>query len=151
MNIKTAKETEIRHDTAQSFQTEDIVHCGVSCSKEETCSGLQYDRETKVCRKMKNLPCIPSDLLATESEESTEIYWRSAWSTSMSRNCFASSLGGILWLFTGSLWHKGAHNRTFPWMEATYLDARAGSLWHKRAGASNSSDLSWTSSWRTLV
>ena len=55
LNIKTAKETEIRHETAQSFQTEDIVHCGVSCSKEETCSGLQYDRETKVCRKMKKV------------------------------------------------------------------------------------------------
>ena len=27
---------------------------------------------------------------------------------------------------------------------------RAGSLWHKRAGASNSSDLSSTSRWRTL-
>ena len=52
--------------------------------------------------------------------------------------------------YAGSLWHKGAYNRTFPCMEATYplyhkeparskqrlgaLDARAGSLWHKRAG-----------------
>ena len=30
------------------------------------------------------------------------------------------------------------------------MDARAGSLWHKRAGASNSSDLTLTSRWTTL-
>ena len=53
LNIKTAKETV--DTTAQSIQTEDIVHCGVSCSNQATCSGLQYDRETKVCRKMKKV------------------------------------------------------------------------------------------------
>ena len=31
------------------------------------------------------------------------------------------------------------------------LDARAGSLWHKRAGATNSSDLTSTSRWTTLI
>ena len=55
MNIKTAKETDIIDDTAQSIQTEDIVHCGVSCSAMETCAGLLYNRETKVCRKMKKV------------------------------------------------------------------------------------------------
>ena len=53
LNIKTAKETDIIDDTAQSIETEDIVHCGVFCSTEETCSGLHYNRETKACRRMK--------------------------------------------------------------------------------------------------
>ena len=55
MNIKTAKETDIIDDTAQSIETENIVDCGVSCSTAETCSGLQYNSETKVCRKMKKV------------------------------------------------------------------------------------------------
>ena len=55
MNIKTSKETDITDDTAQSIQTEDIVHCGVSCSSVETCSGLKYDSETKVCKRMKKV------------------------------------------------------------------------------------------------
>ena len=82
LNIKTAKETDIVDTTEQSIQTEDIVHCGVSCSNQATCSGLQYDRETKVCRKMKKvgeiipLQCSPlslvehqrcSDLIGPES------------------------------------------------------------------------------------
>ena len=56
-------------------------------------------------------------------------------------------------MLSGSLWHKGAYNRTFPCMEATYplchkeparskqkapsrglWMRQAGSLWHKRAG-----------------
>ena len=55
MSIKTAKETDIIDDRAQSIQTEDIVGCGVSCSSVETCSGLHYKSETKVCRKMKKV------------------------------------------------------------------------------------------------
>ena len=71
LNIKTAKETDIVDTTEQSIQTEDIVHCGVSCSNQATCSGLQYDRETKVCRKMKKvgeiipLQCSPLSLVAS--------------------------------------------------------------------------------------
>ena len=30
-------------------------------------------------------------------------------------------LGAFCLLLAGSLWHKGAYNRTFPWMEANYL------------------------------
>ena len=72
-------------------------------------------------------------------------------------------LGAFCLLLAGSLWHKGAYNRTFPCMEANYPYAiknqrgaskkplvggflrskapsrglwmrRAGSLWHKSAG-----------------
>ena len=54
-------------------------------------------------------------------------------------------------LLAGSLWHKGAYNRNFTCMEASYSflwhkeparskqntpNSRAGSLWHKIAGAS---------------
>ena len=53
--IQTARETDIVDDTGQSIQTENIVDCGVSCSSEETCSGLQYNTETKVCKKMKKV------------------------------------------------------------------------------------------------
>ena len=56
LNIKRAKESEIDSITNNAkIQTEDIVDCGVSCSKEETCSGLQYSSETKVCRRMKKV------------------------------------------------------------------------------------------------
>ena len=54
-------------------------------------------------------------------------HFQAEFSTSMSRrgprNCWRQ-------LLAGSLWHKGAYNRTFPCMEATYP------LWHKRAGVS---------------
>ena len=53
LNIKTAKETDIVDNTAQSIETEDIIHCGVFCSTEVTCSGLHYNSETRACRRMK--------------------------------------------------------------------------------------------------
>ena len=53
LKIKTTKVPDITEDSLQSIQTESIVLCGVSCSSVETCSGLQYNRETKVCRRMK--------------------------------------------------------------------------------------------------
>ena len=51
LNILTAREMDIVEKTL----TDDIVHCGISCSSEETCSGMQYDSQTKVCLKMKKV------------------------------------------------------------------------------------------------
>ena len=63
-------------------------------------------------------------------------------------------LGAFCLLLAGSLWHRGAYNRTFPCMKANYPYAiknqqgaskkplvgsgsLAGSLWHKRHWCSN--------------
>ena len=52
LSIKADKEGDMVNG---KIRTEDIVDCGVSCSKEESCSGLQYSSETKVCRRMKKV------------------------------------------------------------------------------------------------
>ena len=52
MSIKADKEGDMVNG---KIRTEDIVDCGVSCSKEESCSGLQYSSQTKVCRRMKKV------------------------------------------------------------------------------------------------
>ena len=88
-------------------------------------------------------------------------------------------LGAFCLLLAGSLWHKGAYNRTFPCMEANYPYAiknqrgaskkplvggflrskapsrglwmrRAGSLWHKRHWRSNTMKLSTNESRASL-
>ena len=54
LSIKTAAGPDIT-ETGPSIQTDDIVHCGVSCSSNSDCSGLQFDKETKICKKMKKV------------------------------------------------------------------------------------------------
>ena len=55
LSIKADKECDIDTIENGKIKTEDIVDCGVSCSKEESCSGLQYSSQTKVCRRMKKV------------------------------------------------------------------------------------------------
>ena len=37
------------------LRTDNVVECGLVCSKLDTCSGLQYEKETKVCKKVKKV------------------------------------------------------------------------------------------------
>ena len=47
--------TNLVNDTATDLETDSVVECGVVCSKLETCSGLLYVAETKVCTRMKKV------------------------------------------------------------------------------------------------
>ena len=53
--------TKITDHTAPDLKTDNVVDCGVVCSKLETCSGLVYEKESKACTRMKKVerrePC----------------------------------------------------------------------------------------------
>ena len=56
LSVRSDYMDKITNDTsAVVLRTDNVMECGLVCSKLDTCSGLQYEKETKVCRKMKKV------------------------------------------------------------------------------------------------
>lgn len=72
LHIKRARETDVIDGDAQKTRAENIAHCGISCSMDETCFGLQYSSETKACRKIiKVTLCISDRIFPTLTQSSS--------------------------------------------------------------------------------